>query len=148
MDEKLKANIERIISHARAAGFAGIALDLEEALRKNKLTQIQLDNAVFVAREELKHALGDELQSIRLDGLDPSLTDYLVHDGGVWGRGKCLTIAKDNMPGRGRILSKTAQLWRLSANTRFEEGRFPRPKGDPAPLMVDFKTGLPVPAKY
>lgn len=148
MDEQLKSHVEHAIRLGRAGGFAGIALDLEKALNKNALTQIHLDNAQYVAREECQPELAAQLQAVRLDGLDARLTDYVIHDGGDFGQGKCLVTAKEAMPTRGRHLSKRALLYRISENTVFEDGRFRRKNGEPSPVLVDINTGLPVPVTY
>lgn len=80
-----------------------------------------------------------------MDNMDSRYTDVVVVNGGDWGRGASIDEARSNMPGnlKGR-LPGSALVYRISASTRFEEGRFTRPKEDPVPVRVDPATMNPL----
>jgi hypothetical protein len=80
------------------------------------------------------------------DALDPRLTHFIVADRGEWGIGETLKLAARARPYSGKsALSVNAFAYRVTVNTRInEDGQLVRPKDDPAPVLVDVKTGEPV----
>lgn len=70
--------------------------------------------------------------------LDPKLNHVIVTDGGYWGKGRNIEEALSKFPVEKppKKIPKDALVYAVSENTRFEEGRMPYPKGDPAPVLV------------
>lgn len=70
--------------------------------------------------------------------LDSKLTHVIVTDGGYWGKGLNIAEALSKFPVAKppKKIPKDALVYAVSEGTRFEDGRMPYPKGDPAPVLI------------
>lgn len=115
----------------------------------NKTLQKQL-NARHQYKDEKgiwRDCDGVQAASLKLDGVetrkDPR-THIIVCDGGEWGRGTTPAEAKAARPYPRSRLSRDAFYYLVTPDTYINDhGSLVRPKDDPAPVLVDIKTGKP-----
>lgn len=77
--------------------------------------------------------------------IDAQLTNYIVVEGGDWGRGETIAKAMLARPfGKEVPLSKQAMVYRCTPETYInDDGRLVRTMGQPEPVLIDPKTGIP-----